>query len=254
MGLYILRSFAKARSVFGCIVSDFRPNEIRFNLDYFFNPRSLVEGNPPMDRNCYSCMKIGHQTKDCPLANAKRRERQFSDMFDGRNDNSLSLVCYRCNYSGHKAKDCPGDLKRTKTTSFSNELICFKCNMVGHYARDCLLNQGKIQIQPVFPVVSHQQSAPPPKMISLISNATHPIVFHNGDKTQLIVNNSTSGNSASSNASISNQKKQNQNGKTSINNHNLLLRQQSYPSQFPKTHSVRFCIKTFLLFNFYCFE
>lgn len=241
MGLYILRSFAKARSIFGCVVSDFRSNEIRFNMDYFFNPRSLVEGNPPMDRNCYSCMKIGHQTKDCPLANSKRRDKQFSDVYDTRQDNLLNLVCYRCNYTGHKAKDCNGELKRTKTTSFSSEIVCFKCNMIGHFARDCMLNQAKIQIQPEFPVVSHQQSAPPPKMISLISNTTHPIVFHNGDKTQLIVNNSSSLKTLSSNNSISNQNKpyHNQNEKNFASNQSILLRQQSYPNQFPKSHPVR---------------
>lgn len=76
MGLYILKSFAKARSVFGVCQESFRPEETRFNINYFFNPHSLVDGSPPMDRNCYSCLKIGHQTRDCPLANAKRKEKQ----------------------------------------------------------------------------------------------------------------------------------------------------------------------------------
>ena len=181
MGLYILRSFAKARYLFGTVVHDFRPNEIRFNLEYFFNPRSLVEGNPPMDRNCFSCLKIGHQTKDCPLANAKRRDRQLSDMFDGRIEDLNNVTCYRCRNIGHKAKDCTIDLKRTKTTSFSNETKCFNCNQIGHIAKDCFFNQGKIQIQSNIPLVSHQQSAPPPKMISVIPNSSsHPIIFHSG--------------------------------------------------------------------------
>jgi terminal uridylyltransferase len=78
MGLYILKCFARARSLFGKVIDDFRPEEIRLNVSYFFNPLSLVEGNPPMDRNCYSCFKIGHQTRNCPLTNAKRRDKQVS--------------------------------------------------------------------------------------------------------------------------------------------------------------------------------
>lgn len=76
MGLYILKCFAKARYIFGMCLMDFRPDETRLNINYFFNPQALVDGSPPMDRNCYSCFKIGHQTRDCPLANAKRREKQ----------------------------------------------------------------------------------------------------------------------------------------------------------------------------------
>lgn len=73
MGLYILKSFAKARSIFGVCVNEFRPEETRLNVNYFFNPQALVDGAPPMDRNCYSCFRIGHQTRDCPL---KRKEKQ----------------------------------------------------------------------------------------------------------------------------------------------------------------------------------
>ena len=81
MALYILRSFGKARLLFGQCIDDFRPLEVRFNMEYFFNPKSLVEGNPPMDRNCFSCYKIGHQTKDCPLllGSRQRRERPYNN-------------------------------------------------------------------------------------------------------------------------------------------------------------------------------
>ncbi|CAF0866293.1 unnamed protein product [Brachionus calyciflorus] len=246
MGLYILRSFAKARSLFGNIVHDFRSQEIRFNLEYFFNPRSLVEGNPPMDRNCYSCLKIGHQTKDCPLANAKRRERQLSDMFDGRQEDMSNVVCYKCRQTGHKAKDCISEMKRVKTTSFStSESKCFNCNQVGHFARDCVYSQGKIQIQQTIPTVSHQQSAPPPKMVSVLSNPAHPIILHTGEKTQLLVNNSQGLASISSAPLLPapNVPKLNQNQNGRFHHHqqqNSLNRQQSYPNQYTKNHQDHF--------------
>jgi DNA polymerase sigma len=149
MGLYILKSFSKARVIFGQVIEDFRPLEIRLNMDYFFNPKSLVEGNPPMDRNCFSCFKIGHQTKDCPLAN-KRRDKQQPN-----NDNYKDESCFRCKNFGHMARDCPmtneqinnnGNNKRNRNSNNNNinaiikndsPIRCFKCNQTGHYARDC---------------------------------------------------------------------------------------------------------------------
>jgi len=63
VGIYILKSFAKARSIFGNIINGLRVDEVRLNMDYFFNPKSLVDGPPPISRNCFTCNKIGHQTR-----------------------------------------------------------------------------------------------------------------------------------------------------------------------------------------------
>jgi terminal uridylyltransferase len=63
--LYILKCFAKARSIFGMSKVGFKPDET--NINYFFDPQSLVDGPPPMDNNCYFCFKIGHHARDCSL-------------------------------------------------------------------------------------------------------------------------------------------------------------------------------------------
>ena len=63
MGIYILKSFAKARFIFGNVINGLKVEEIRLNMDYFFNPKSLVDGLPPIGRNCFTCNKIGHQTR-----------------------------------------------------------------------------------------------------------------------------------------------------------------------------------------------
>lgn len=186
MGLYILKSFSKARYLFGMTVDDFIPDEVKFNIEYFFNPRSLVDGNPPMDRNCYSCFKIGHQTKDCPLANAKRRDgRPFQlqqpphhnvqggagGMFNNQDD-LANIACFKCKIVGHKARDCPYETKkRAKAVSVSvmndfvvvNSTRCFRCSQTGHIARDCTqipyvqtVNQRPVNNKP-----SQPYTAPP---------------------------------------------------------------------------------------------
>lgn len=61
--LYILKCFAKARSIFGMCKVGFKPDETQLNVHYFFDLQSLVDGPPPMDNNCYFCFKIGHHIK-----------------------------------------------------------------------------------------------------------------------------------------------------------------------------------------------
>ena len=171
MGLYILKSLAKARFQFGNVIHDFRSEEIRLNIEYFFNPKSLVDGILPMGRNCFTCLKIGHQTKDCPIANSNRKERNngrriYSESFD---DNPPAIICYRCRKSGHMARDCQdsnNNDKRQKQQQVSNNNIssgvnnsnkntnnsgnqkvqvshfpnnerCFTCSSYGHLSRDC---------------------------------------------------------------------------------------------------------------------
>ncbi len=99
----------KARFQFGNVIHDFRSEEIHLNVEYFFNPKSLLGGVLPMGRNCLTCLKIGHKTKDCPVANNNRKERNqtrrvYSESFDDAN--SQQIVCYRCRKSGHMARDC----------------------------------------------------------------------------------------------------------------------------------------------------
>lgn len=167
MGLYILKSFTKARFLFGNVIHDFRPEEIRLNMEYFFNPKSLVDGILPMGRNCFTCLKIGHQTKDCPIANNNRKERNqrriYSESYEYEANSLSAIVCYRCRKTGHMARDCQEHQtndKRQKqpnnnnTSTNGNNLMnlnnaqklmmntysndrCFTCNGYGHQSRDC---------------------------------------------------------------------------------------------------------------------
>ena len=203
MGLYILKSFAKARFLFGNVIHDFRTEEIRLNIEYFFNPKSLVDGILPVGRNCFTCLKIGHQTKDCPIANNNRKDRNrriYSESHD-----EAPIVCYRCRKTGHMARDCQevfngNNEKRqnkqipiksmiTSSNSNHNQKIpvnnyanerCFTCNNFGHLSRDCKnqvtitsKNHNQQQQQQFIRQghsmnhQQHQQSAPAPKIIRI---------------------------------------------------------------------------------------
>ena len=165
MGLYILKSFTKARCLFGNVIHDFRAEEIRLNIGYFFNPKSLVDGILPLGRNCFTCLKIGHQTKDCPIANSKRREKQLERRVYSESNEDYPLTCYRCRKVGHIARDCQEEANKQRnkssiintnntssnyvnvnnnnssnnanTNANSNFERCFTCHQFGHFSRDC---------------------------------------------------------------------------------------------------------------------
>lgn len=191
MGLYILKSFAKARFQFGNVIHDFRSEETRLNIEYFFNPKSLVDGVLPMGRNCFTCLKIGHQTKDCPVANNNRKNgrRIYSE-----SDDPPQIVCYRCRKTGHMARDCQettnndkrqkvpnngvngGNVPANSQKKFENDR-CFTCNSFGHMSRDCksqVVFTSKVNQTPQYSSsqghsLGHQQqkSAPMPKIIRI---------------------------------------------------------------------------------------
>ena len=157
MGLFILRSFAKARFLFGNVIHDFRVEELRLNMEYFFNPKSLVDGVPPIGRNCFTCNKIGHQTRECPVALnmrtlSMRRARPNRRFNSENNEDSSTIICYRCKNSGHFARDCQTQNENrmqksnTITSNISNSLAdqrCYNCNQFGHFSRDCNINKPK---------------------------------------------------------------------------------------------------------------
>jgi terminal uridylyltransferase len=213
MGLYILKSFSKARYLFGHVIGDFRPAEIRMNMEYFFNLKSLVDGSPPMDRNCFSCFKIGHQTKDCPLTNKNKQQKERNNqrqMYDQQEDTYETKECYRCKNFGHRSRDCPQNLKqapqqqqRIVDANLTSVFRCFKCNQTGHVLRDCPQYQAQkyqqpqqyqqYQQQPIGKI--NQQSAPAPKIITIFNPTTiinPPIVLKQGDNVQLLVQSNNS--------------------------------------------------------------
>ncbi|CAN7937200.1 unnamed protein product [Ixodes hexagonus] len=65
MNTYIMKALIKGRALFG---TPFRkvPGTYDSCIGYFFDRRQLVDGQPPNDRGCRLCSKIGHRVKDCP--------------------------------------------------------------------------------------------------------------------------------------------------------------------------------------------
>ncbi|ELK35753.1 Terminal uridylyltransferase 7 [Myotis davidii] len=64
---FILKAFINGRRVFGIPVKGF-PKDYPSNMEYFFDPDVLTEGElAPNDRCCRICGKIGHFMKDCLL-------------------------------------------------------------------------------------------------------------------------------------------------------------------------------------------
>ncbi len=161
-----------------------------------------------MGRNCLTCLKIGHKTKNCPMA----------------------IVCYRCRKSGHMARDCQDPIYKKRLNQIhikditnsavpnSNKLMqttldlinkycgdrCFKCNGFGHLSHDCKAQvtftaKCQQQQQQTYMMASnqshslmHQQSAPMPKIIDHMPQARHvdpPILLQSGEeKYHVVVN------------------------------------------------------------------
>lgn len=70
MNTYIMKAFIKGRALFGTPIRKFPP-ESSTAMEYFFDRQQLTDGDPPNDRGCRSCGKIGHRAKDCPCPKKK---------------------------------------------------------------------------------------------------------------------------------------------------------------------------------------
>lgn len=83
MHIYIIKSFRKGYVCFGIPPPDTAvltesPEE------YFFKSENLTSGNPPNDRGCRICKKIGHLQKDCPQRRQGRRKKSEHNNGAGR--------------------------------------------------------------------------------------------------------------------------------------------------------------------------
>ncbi|XP_023215892.1 terminal uridylyltransferase 4-like [Centruroides sculpturatus] len=77
MNAFIFAAFRRGREHFGRTPPNRR--DLPNILDYFFNGKLFTDGkNPPNERGCRICNKIGHKMKDCPLKRTdKFRHKQF---------------------------------------------------------------------------------------------------------------------------------------------------------------------------------
>lgn len=77
MNAFIFSAFRRGREHFGRTPPNRR--DMTDLLGYFFNRKIFTDGkNPPNERGCRICYKIGHKMKDCPLKRMERfRPKQF---------------------------------------------------------------------------------------------------------------------------------------------------------------------------------
>ncbi|XP_068944054.1 terminal uridylyltransferase 7 isoform X4 [Petaurus breviceps papuanus] len=81
---FIMKAFINGRRVFGIPVKGF-PREYSSEMEYFFDPEVLTEGElAPNDRCCRICGKIGHFMKDCPMRKKVRRRHDHEDIKNQR--------------------------------------------------------------------------------------------------------------------------------------------------------------------------
>ncbi|GIX89870.1 terminal uridylyltransferase 4 [Caerostris darwini] len=90
MNTYILKAFMRARERFGTPVDSMKGYEEAF----FFNRNFLNSGvEPPHDRGCSNCGKIGHIAKNC----------------------TQEKTCAYCRLPGHLVRNCPRKSKSNKS-------------------------------------------------------------------------------------------------------------------------------------------
>jgi len=183
------------------VIHDFRSEETRLNIEYFFNPKSLVDGVLPIGRNCFTCLKIGHKTKDCPVANNNRKERNQNRRVYSESNDDVSLqqiICYRCQKSGHMARDCQNPVyeKRQNQRNFpsvnnnfngANNTQNTPSNNNNKFVQNTLIfnkysgdftnpsRDGKNQIN--FTIKNQQQQQQQTQFI-MASNQSHSMIHH----------------------------------------------------------------------------
>ncbi|EEC08801.1 zinc finger protein, putative [Ixodes scapularis] len=79
---FIMKALIKGRALFG---TPFRKPPAAYDsyIGYFFDRRQLVDGQPPNDRGCRLCSKIGHRVKDCPRRRGANNNGSQNDRVQG---------------------------------------------------------------------------------------------------------------------------------------------------------------------------
>ncbi|XP_052775836.1 terminal uridylyltransferase 4-like [Mya arenaria] len=81
MNQYIVSTLVHARELYGKSLdlnNSITKQDIQGFQDFFFDRQQLVVGDPPSDRLCRVCSKIGHIAKECPRLIA-RKEREANE-------------------------------------------------------------------------------------------------------------------------------------------------------------------------------
>ncbi|XP_069694384.1 terminal uridylyltransferase 4-like isoform X2 [Periplaneta americana] len=85
MHVFIIRSFRNGYAHFGSPVPEGARSKVTLE-QYFFNSASLTSGDPPNDRGCRICKKIGHICKDCPQRRQVRNRKAGNRAGGGRGE------------------------------------------------------------------------------------------------------------------------------------------------------------------------
>ena len=98
-------------------------------------------------RNCPTCKREGHISKDCPEKKADTRtcftcKREGHISKDCPEKKADTRTCFTCKREGHISKDCPEKKDDSRR--------CFHCNKAGHLKRDCPeMAKKDLEVQPV---------------------------------------------------------------------------------------------------------